>query len=732
MATLDDFRKQYPMYADIPDETLANRLFDKHYADKMSRDEFYSRINFVPSYQKGAGGILRDVGAGVEAIPGAAVGLVTEVAKETPGALKQVLTDPSRVGRNLLTGAAGLGQGIANAPSTVARYLAEKGIISKEAAEALPRDETDLKAALDSLLPKLTAEQEEVLKASGASMPSMLAEEQPGDVLLRGLGELPAWAAPGGPLLQAGKFGLLGAAANVNPVTLAGLAGAPKVLGEAGELLKKGIDSSKGTPGKLGQTVPPEILEVIETAERTGVPVSPSDLTKPGSMADTVARKAELFKTFDRGSQMEKAGDVARELLEKQMSEMITENFGGADGLEKIQKIADSGGKRSRAAQQILEDVLDAGEDWNKVLKTSGNVKLMQNKLTADRLYDNVERLAEGSGPVSFEPTRAVIDKHINDLSVLKKTNAAEILALEDLKADLSNDLSFRDARRARSGLNSKISYYMSGPNALVGRECVVALSAIEQSLNKVLIDFATTKNPELKVAWEKADKYYKDNVVPFKDRQLARALKSETNPDEIARMFTNTAGKEGGVGTGRAQKFYNALDDKGRAAVRYDMIKRATDKAFDAKGEFSPAKFATELEKLESSRAVFFKGEAGRELKGLTKMMRAIEKATSARPPMTGVQNYPLIAAFGALKAGIAPQAALGWVAAKALLNTKIGRNALVNLSYSKKPSLKSVANVDAAVSKVLQNPGKYGVVLGVTEKSEEKRAKKSKRSKK
>lgn len=736
MPTLEEIRQQYPAYSNISDDVLAEKLYNKFYSRSLGRNDFYKRIGHTPAEQRGLGGVLRDVGEGLANVPEAAVGIAGAVATDAPGALWQSLTDPDRVGRNLLYGTARLGQGLGNIPSTLGKYLSEKGFIDKETANAIPRDDTDLKAALDALLPKTTE-----LEQMGIVRPQTpLSEEKAGDMLIQGLGELPAWMVPGGAATQATKLGVLGAASETNPLTLAGLAALPKAVGEAGESVKKGIDAIRDKEGVVGQNIPPDVLEVIETSKKTGIPLSTSDLTRPGSLPDKIARKSELLGTFDRGEQMVKAGEASRAALQQEMSAMIAENFGGADGIQKIQKAAAKGGRRGNAAQMLLEDIADAGEDWNKILKTSGNVKLMNNKLKADLLYDKVERLAEPLGELKFQGALDTLDKKIKELSVTPKTNAAEIKILEDLKADLRSPLSFRNARRVRSQLGDKITNYTSGPNALIARQGVDALMDAQEALRGDLKRFATSQGPELKAAWNEADKFYKESIVPLKDRQLARALKTESNPDEIARMFIKTGGEAGGLGTARAQKFYEALDDKGRAAARYDILKRATDKAFNERGEFSPAKYATELEKLKAARAVFFKGEAARELDGLAKLMRYADKATLARPPMTGVQNFPLLAAMMSGKFLGLGKSVGGYYAMKALTNTKIGRNALVNLSYAE-PGLKnftpSLKRANSAIKKVLDNPSKYGLTLGVmeggrTRKEAEKKANKSKRSKK
>ena len=47
MATLTEIRNQYPQYADMPDDVLANALYKKFYSD-IPRAEFDSKIGLKP------------------------------------------------------------------------------------------------------------------------------------------------------------------------------------------------------------------------------------------------------------------------------------------------------------------------------------------------------------------------------------------------------------------------------------------------------------------------------------------------------------------------------------------------------------------------------------------------------------------------------------------------------------------------------------------------------------
>jgi hypothetical protein len=48
MSVLNDYRERYPRYKDVDDETLARALYEKHYSDKMSYDDFSQQAGISP------------------------------------------------------------------------------------------------------------------------------------------------------------------------------------------------------------------------------------------------------------------------------------------------------------------------------------------------------------------------------------------------------------------------------------------------------------------------------------------------------------------------------------------------------------------------------------------------------------------------------------------------------------------------------------------------------------
>lgn len=48
MTSLDEIRQKYPQYNSVPDKELADGLYNKFYSGKISQDEYYGRVGFIP------------------------------------------------------------------------------------------------------------------------------------------------------------------------------------------------------------------------------------------------------------------------------------------------------------------------------------------------------------------------------------------------------------------------------------------------------------------------------------------------------------------------------------------------------------------------------------------------------------------------------------------------------------------------------------------------------------
>lgn len=475
------------------------------------------------------------------------------------------------------------------------------------------------------------------------------------------------------------------------------------VLGPVAQAAVKGLTKAtvKGYNAIKGR-IQPAAQEIIDEAAKRGVPVTYGDITQgpiatkaevalesiPGPMGTTAIREAQqtAVKTA--------AGGVASDLRDQ----MINSGFKGLGDLRA------AAAKGNKVAIALQEEIANAGDDWTKIVQTSGNLRAFRAKLIADKMYDKVEKLANRAGDVQLTTAQRAVDDAIEDVSNSKLPDRELLNLLQRLKEGLKvktqttasqilgpngqplvqntkvlGDQSYTAARKLRSELGALIADHYKGSNAIVGERGVGYLARIQAAVEQDMDTFIRKSgNRELQTAADRANRFYRQTVVPYKDRALALALK-EANPDEIYLRFIQQ-----GKGD-RAQAFINALDGKGRDAVKYGMVATAIDKATnETTGVFSPAKFAAALEKVKEARAVVFKGKDGWELNGFIKLMRHVERAGQyAENPPTGQRVIPwLIGGAATLDPATAGKAAAVITAAKLMFTTEAGKRYLLAAS--------------------------------------------------
>src|SRR3990167_3893972 len=56
--TLEEVRQQYPQYKDVPDDVLADKLYTKFYASKLSREDFAAKVGLPVATNGAVSGLL--------------------------------------------------------------------------------------------------------------------------------------------------------------------------------------------------------------------------------------------------------------------------------------------------------------------------------------------------------------------------------------------------------------------------------------------------------------------------------------------------------------------------------------------------------------------------------------------------------------------------------------------------------------------------------------------------
>ncbi len=373
------FRQQYPQYKSMSDEQLATSLHKKYYSD-IDFNEFKGR--FLGKAQ---------------AIP------------EQSSIVDTLLTGP----RTALHALQGLKQGIDQAGGGVAQTISaglEKVGLFDEGS---------------------TQQMTDTMRADRQAFAQSPAGQSFGGKTGRFVGEIAPWM-----LLPAGAAarGLKGISGVLGGAAASGLAGGgigasqfSDARPEAGQeyldaLLSQKADQATtgakwgaglgllfGIPGAaLGRvndafvkrmSASPETASAVQQGLKRQVPVFTSDVSTP-----FVSRTGELLEYAPVGmvtkrlAQNKAARVAAEQFTASSQKAMMAANFGGRTGLKRLQAVAASGGKRAKTAQALLDDIQNAGDDWNQIIQTSGNVKLFRAKLIADQRFEKVRQLADEAG----------------------------------------------------------------------------------------------------------------------------------------------------------------------------------------------------------------------------------------------------------------------------------------------------------------------------------------------
>jgi len=426
-------------------------------------------------------------------------------------------------------------------------------------------------------------------------------------------------------------------------------------LGAAGMAAQKGGEYLGATINKVRNAkagnYKPEHAQIMKAAKKHGIDILPADLYPKGGTIATATELAEKTPFINivgkRKEQNAQATLAAKNAVREQEAKMTKSSFGEKGSLDNIEKIAKGNSKRAPAAKQLLQDIKASGDDWTKIIQTSGNVSHFEKKLHADMLSDKVAKMA-GNAKILPRKSNDAISGALRELESSKIPNKPLKKMLKDMQNE-DQEMNFKQMRDFRSDLGGLINDYYKGKNALIGEKGVHHLQSIKNALDEDMGIFAKNHSPELSKAYNEFNSYYKEKVIPYKDTQLAKALKN-SNPDEIYNSFIKLNDIPKGQGTDRAEKFYKALDKKGQEAVKTGFLNNGLQKAMNPDtGVFSPAKFSTYLKKNQPVRS-FFDKEGKKDINDLQKLMRAVQRSGQMKEPATGYSliKYGLAAAAG------------------------------------------------------------------------------------
>lgn len=455
----------------------------------------------------------------------------------------------------------------------------------------------------------------------------------------------------------------------------------------AGDNIVRGVNTLHGNLKTGAQ-------DILDEGAKHGVRVSANDAGQGafGKKSETLMENIPVvgMSGFREAQQQEAkaaAGKVTS-ALQKQMSDAEYKS------IDKLQQAASSGDKN---AIRIMDIVNHAGDDTGKVLQAAAEVKNWRGQQLASQMYDKVGALA-GDSPVTPTNTIQAIDNVISSDSkvIPNKELLNEIQSIREKLTDPSINTNFSEMRAARSRLGELVDEWGKQQKSTSG------LTKIRSAIDSDLAEFAKNSgNPELYSQYKRADSFYRD-LQSGKDKALANAMRSQT-PDEIYNQFIKS-----GKGD-RASNFYQNLDPKGQAALRYGMANQALSKATnESTGVFSPAKFALEFERMSEPYSRIFNGTDKAQMDGFVKLMRHVERAGqyAENPPNGNRLVGVVMGGAAATNLPLAIKAAGASAIAKALFTTNAGKRILL-ASKDLPPNSPKLANLMKQAEKLASTVG-------------------------
>jgi len=457
-------------------------------------------------------------------------------------------------------------------------------------------------------------------------------------------------------------------------------AGASKVIGKA-------VNAKRGK-------LKPKYQEVDNLGKQYDVPTTVGDIKGGGSIKniETQLERVPVVGISKLRTTQHDRSLAAATGVSKKFKNLMDETDYKA--IPAMQRAAQQG---DRNASRVLGIINDAGNDTGKILQASAEVKGWRQSAIATKLYNRVddEVIKAGNGTVPTNRTQAALadalDKQAASLApdgILLR----ELTKISDNLANPSKPKTFKNTRLLRSQLGDLADKYGSPING--NKAAARVFGDIKKAVDDDIADFAANSgNTAIKTAYKKADKFYA-GVMKSKDSAITKAMQSN-KPDEVFDKFIK-AGKGDA-----AQNFANSLDDKGRAALRYQMVDDAMTKAWNENKEaFSPAKFAGKFEELAEPYTRLFKGDDKKQMDGFIKLMRHVERAGQFKEnPPTGVRLGDVAMVGTALaNAPLAIKGASVSLLARTLFTTKAGKNLLLaadNLPPSQQVALDNIMKI-------------------------------------
>jgi len=516
------------------------------------------------------------------------------------------------------------------------------------------------------------------------------------------LAQLPAWFAKMSPKAQSIFRSMVtgGVAAGGQPVDTSNgenlltnkalQVGTGAVLGPAGEGIARLATTGAGRlAGAVRNELQPQAAQMTELAQKYGMPTTAGDLNRQSKILTGVEGALENNRLPGmtiapiRVAQQEQAQKIAKGLADDEFKKLQSMTF---QSMGEVQKAAAFGGSRQKEAQKVLQMVEDAGTDERAIMQASGNMTWLRKKLSADKLYNEVSDIA-GAAEVAPTNTIKALDNALARANAAVDKDPASIALLQRWKDSLEAPQAAADATEAALTPNTygrmqafKSDVYSRLESATQNGttdSSKLFMKDVVKSIQDDMDNFAES-TPGLKEANGRANAFYQRQVVPYQKQVLAKALTNE-DPDLIYGAFVRAQAE--GKGDYAAKRLWSAMDEKGRQAVRYGILKQGLVNASD-NGQFSTTKFKEFIDSTEYG--AYFRGPDKAKVDGVLNLFKHLDRTTPEHlqryQPIFGspAQTLGAGALFGAGGIGALATGAGGAAFLKWLMTSDAGKRVL------------------------------------------------------
>lgn len=436
-----------------------------------------------------------------------------------------------------------------------------------------------------------------------------------------------------------------------------------KVLGAAGEIVGELMIAAPastmgwfGTGGKVAQIfkqglfgglwdgITKPISEGQSRAEQAGTAAAISGGAT--AILGAASRPIEKVTNFDFKSNIQSVKDasaalgISPQLLGDFTGREITraaEATNRARGGGVVERLKTNINELSNAATKV-EEAYTGGKVYSgeagKNVATAVQTNYKNATSEGNKLYKKLDSLSESTGLTKINPTETkaavneVLDTYGDLFKALERPALASKfeamagrLGKEEVKQAQGTildefgrpmipeikgptEFTFKEIRQAREGLVDALQ--AAKQRNAFGPVESVRLSNIIEALDKDIDNWgaAASKNQEIADAWDAARSYWKGNVVPLRDADLAITMIRDPNSGELKTDISKLAGKivsaesTGQEGAKRASmmiaKVLPPEIKQDVAAYTFDVARK---EATDAQGVFDPIKFSSFLQ---------------------------------------------------------------------------------------------------------------------------------------